>query len=128
VLRAALADAVRWGPVVRNAAALAHGPRINRPELRVLSPEDAKAFLEVLSGERLEAFFTLAVASGLRLGELLGLRWTDVDLGTGSVRVRQALQRVDKKLQFVEPKSERSRRVVNLPTFVIKALKRHKML
>jgi integrase len=93
-----------------------------------LSPEDAKAFLEVLSGERLEAFFTLAVASGLRLGELLGLRWTDVDLGTGSVRVRQALQRVDKKLQFVEPKSERSRRVVNLPTFVIKALKRHKML
>lgn len=47
VLRAALADAVRWGSVVRNAAALAHGPRVTRPELRVLSREEAKAFLEI---------------------------------------------------------------------------------
>lgn len=102
VLRAALSDAIRWGLVARNAAALAHAPRVSRPELRVFSPEQAKAFLEALRGERLEPLFTVSVASGLRLGEMLGLRWVDVDLERGTLRVHQALQRVGKKLRFVE--------------------------
>ena len=88
VLRAALSDAVRWGVVARNAAALAHGPRVQRPQLTVLSVEQVRTFLEALAGDRLEAFLNLAVASGLRLGELLGLRWTDVDLAAGTVTVR----------------------------------------
>jgi hypothetical protein len=55
---------------------------------------------------------------------MLGLRWVDVDFERGLLRVHQALQRVGKKLRFVEPKSERSRRVVALPSFAIEALKR----
>ena len=119
-----MSDAIRWGLVARNAAALAHAPRVSRPELKVFSPEQAKVFLEALQGERLEPLFTVSVASGLRLGEMLGLRWVDVDLESGTVRVHQALQRVGKKLRFVEPKSERSRRAVALPSFALEALKR----
>lgn len=91
VLRAALNDAMRWGLVARNAAALAYGPRVRRPELKVFSTEQAQTFMEAIKGERLEAFFCTAVATGLRLGELLGLRWSDVDLNEGLLTVRQAL-------------------------------------
>jgi integrase len=87
VLRAALSDAMRWGLVGRNAAALAHGPRVPRPELKVFSTEQAQTFLEAIQGERLEAFFCTAIATGLRLGELLGLRWSDVDLDAGVLAV-----------------------------------------
>jgi len=83
-------------------------------------------FLEEVNGDRLEALFTAALASGLRLGEALGLRWIDVNLDAGKLRVRQALQRIGGKLQFVEPKSEKSRRAVSLPAFATDALKRHR--
>jgi integrase len=126
VLRAALGDALRWGLVGRNAAALAHGPRVQRPELKVFSTEQAQRFLQVIKGERLEAFFCTAVATGLRLGELLGLRWSDVDLDGGSLTVRQALQRQGKEVRFVEPKSKQSRRRLNLPMFAVSALTHHR--
>jgi integrase len=90
VLRAALGDAIRWGLHARNAAALAYGPRVQRTQLNVLSADQAKVFLEEINGDRLEALFNVAVAAGLRLGELLGLRWSDVDLDAGAVTVRQA--------------------------------------
>jgi integrase len=126
VLRAALADAIRWALVARNAAALTHAPRVTRSEFRVFSADQARTFLETAEGDRLEALFTAALASGARLGEALGLRWIDLDLDNGVLRVRQALQRVGKELRFVEPKSERSRRAVSLPTFAIAALERHR--
>jgi integrase len=122
VLRATLSDAMRWGLVGRNAAALAYSPRVPRPELKVFSTEQAQAFLEAVKGERLEAFFNTAVATGLRLGELLGLRGPDVDLNDGVLTVRQALQRVGKHVRFVEPKSKQSRRRVSVPTFAVRAL------
>jgi integrase len=125
VLRAALSDAMRWGLVARNSAALAYAPKVTKPELEVLSPEQAKALLTIADGERLEGFLNVVLASGLRLGEALGLAWKDVDLEKGTLRVRQALQRVNGEVKFVEPKSERSRRVVNLPAFAIEALKQH---
>jgi integrase len=121
-----LGDALRWGLVGRNAAALAHGPRVQRPELKVFSTEQAQRFLQVIKGERLEAFFCTAVATGLRLGELLGLRWSDVDLDGGSLTVRQALQRQGKEVRFVEPKSKQSRRRLNLPMFAVSALTHHR--
>ena len=119
---------MRWGLVGRNASALAHGPRLPRPELKVFSSEQAQTFLEAIQGERLEAFFCTAIATGLRRGELLGLRWSDVDLDAGVLAVRQALQRVGKHLRFVEPKSKRSRRRVTLPTFAVRARNRQRDL
>ena len=69
--------------------------------------------------------FSVSMAVGLRLGEALGLHWQDVDLAKGTLTVRQALQRVEGKLEFVEPKSETSRRAILLPATAVTVLKRH---
>jgi integrase len=75
---------------------------------------------------QLGAVFSVALAIGLRLGEALGLCWEDVDLEKGTLTVQQALQRVEGKLVFVEPKSEKSRRTVPLPKVAVDVLKRHR--
>jgi integrase len=66
------------------------------------------------------------LGSGLRRGEALALHWRDVDLAAGHMRVRWTLARVDRKLVFDEPKMERSRRFVSLPSPVVEVLRRHK--
>jgi integrase len=96
ILRAALNQAVAWGLVARNVAGgkLVTVPRATRRSIQPLDPDQARAFVEAISGHRLEALFTVAIALGLRLGEALGLRWVDVDLKADCLHVRQALQRV----------------------------------
>ena len=93
VLRAALNQALRWGVVARNAAALRGAPRHETQEIRPLSPEEAKALLASVAGHRLAALITVAVGLGLRRGEVLGLRWRDVDLKAGTLSVRHTLER-----------------------------------
>lgn len=126
VLRTALNVAMRWGWAGRNAAALADPPRIQEREVRPLTPTDARALLAAVSGDRLEALFTVALACGLRQGEALGLRWPDVDLGIGAVTVRRSLQRIAREWQFVPPKTRRSRRTLPLPPPVVRALREHR--
>lgn len=91
-----------------------------------LSPLEARAFLDAVRGDRLEALYAVAVAIGLRQGEILGLRWSDVDLDGGTIRVSQALQRVGGRMTFVEPKSLRSRRTIPMPPTVARALRAHR--
>jgi integrase len=124
VLRAALGDAMRWNLVHRNAAALAYAPRVSPSEMTALSADQAKVLVDALSGDRLASLFTVLLTSGLRSGEALGLRWSDVDRDNKTLQVRQALQRFGKKLHFVEPKSKRSRRTVKLPLIAVEALDR----
>jgi integrase len=126
VLRSALNDGLRWGLVARNAAALAEGPRIRHEEIQPLSPHEAKTLLDVISGDRLEALYSVALAVGLRQGEALGLHWADVDLEAGTLRVRTSLQQVNGEWQFVEPKTSRSRRTIALPEVAVVALRAHK--
>ena len=92
VLRCALNQALRWGLVSRNAAALANPPKMERYEIRPWTPEQARRFLDEIRGDRLEALFTLALATGARQGELLALQWSDVDLDGWSLQVRGTLQ------------------------------------
>jgi integrase len=125
-LRGALAVAVKDGQSPRNVAALVDPPRVPKYEAKVFNPEQARAFLEAVRGSRLQAAFTTAVAVGMRQGEILGLQWSDINLETGSLRVRAALQRVDKKLIQVEPKSDPSRRSLQLPAACISTLVSHK--
>lgn len=125
VLRTALNQAVSWGELPRNVAALAKPPRTSRRDLKPFTPEEAQAFLIAAKGDRLEALYTVAVAIGLRQGEILGLRWEDVDLENSTLTVRHALQRVDGELILVEPKSDSGRRAINLPAFAVRALKEH---
>ena len=77
-------------------------------------------------GERLEALYVLALTTGLRRGELLALRWDDIDLGSRQLHVCRAMQRVDGKLQIFEPKTSSSRRTVVLPRYAMRHLQEHK--
>jgi integrase len=77
----------------------------------------------VIKGDRFEALWLCAPTLGLRKGELLGLRWTDIDFDAGTLRVRQALQRVGGRLLLVEPKTSLSRRTVPVPTATLAALR-----
>ncbi len=125
LLRAALNKAVKWGLVARNVATLVDAPGPDQQEMLFLSPEEARSFLEAIRGDRLEALYTVAIALGLRLGEALGLRWQDIDLETGILRVQVSLQRIDGKLVVDELKTRRSRRSLALPHFAIAALLAH---
>ncbi len=113
VLHKALAQAVKWGLILCNPADAVERPKVRRKEFRVLSPEEALRFLEAAEEDRLHAFYILAITCGLRLGELLGLKWEDIDLGRGTLTVRRQLQwvTVDGKQRpvFSEPKSAKSR-------------------
>jgi len=92
----------------------------------VLDEKQSKALLKAAKKHRLGAVFSVALAVGLRLGEALGLRWTDLDLESGTLSVQQTLQRIGKELRFVESKSDKSRRTVPLPQVAVDALKRHR--
>ena len=126
VLRAALSQAVRFGIVPRNVAAMVTPPRIRQYEIEPFTPDQIRTLLEKLKGHRLEALYSVAVAMGLRQGEALGLRWEDVDLTGGTLRVRHALQRVEGKFELVEPKTVKSRRTLYLPETTLKALRAHR--
>ncbi len=173
----ALNTAMRWRLVTQNAATLIDAPRVVARQITPFTPDEARAFLTAAQGHALEAFFTVALACGLRLGEALGLQWSSVDLDRSTLQVRRALQRfggdaaarrpllaerkrllkllkaaraigdsqarnalevevgkvraslagVKTKIQFVEPKSARSRRTIALPSTVVKALTRHRV-
>jgi len=126
ILRRALADAVKWELAHKNAAALASPPRAIRHEVSPFTPDEARAFLAAIPGNRLEALYVMAMGTGMRQGELLGLTWKCVDLDTGTATVRQQMQRINGKLTLVEPKTTQSRRTVALPAIVVNALTSHR--
>lgn len=127
VMHRALNQAQRWRLVVSNIADLVDPPRQRRPEMKALSPEQARLVLNAARGDDLEALWTVALTTGLRQGELLALRWPDVDLERGSLRVVASLIRiVGQEPQLAEPKSRRSRRQVELSIGAVDALRRHR--
>jgi integrase len=126
-LHRALAQAQRWRLVPTNVADLVDPPRLSRPEMKALSPEQARKVMVAARGDDLEALWTLALTGGLREGELLALRWPDVDLDRGSLRVVASLVRmVGQEPQIAEPKSRRSRRQVELSVAAVNALRQHR--
>lgn len=125
-LRTALNQALRWGLVARNAASLVDGPRVERPEILPFGPEEARRFLAAVKGHRLEALYTVALTMGLRQGEALGLRWQDVDLQMGYMRITKQLQRVSGVFELVDPKTSRSRRTIVMPPMVSASLRDHR--
>jgi integrase len=147
VLRAALNTAVKDQLVIRNVAAIIKPPRVIGKEVQPLTPEEARRFLDSIRGNRLEALFTVAISIGLRQGEALGLRWSDVDFESGTLRIRYALQRIkssntetesarDSKVStkrgersafhLVEPKTKQSRRTIAIPKLTLSARAEHK--
>jgi integrase len=127
VLGMGLKHAMMWGELGRNVATLVPSPKIEREEVRALSPEETRQFLAVLKGDRTEALFVVATSLGLRLGEVLGLSWDDVDLEGQKLSVRKQLQRIGGKLVRTEPKTRRSRRTIGLPSIAVDALREHRI-
>lgn len=126
ILRNALNHAIRWNYISRNPAALVDGPRVEQNEIEPFTREEAQRFLTAIKGDRLEALYTVALTMGLRQGEALGLRWRDVELDVGYIRVNRQLQRVNHKYELVELKSKRSRRSLAVPPAIIGSLLRHR--
>jgi len=127
ILSYALNEAMRWELLSRNVAALVRGPKIPSHEMTVWTEEQARTFLDCCDREPLGALYALALYTGLRRGELSGLRWSDVDLDAGLVTVRRSLQRTRTHgLVFEEPKTEKARRSIRLAPAVVSVLKAHR--
>src|SRR4051794_12643605 len=125
-IRKALALAVEWESVPRNVAAVVKAPRVPRVEIKPPTPAEIKRLIDASesSGNRLTTFWTVAVHSGAREGELLGLFWSDVDFERATISVRRTL--VGSKggrPDYHEPKTTRSRRTVKLSATAMEALR-----
>jgi integrase len=125
-IRRALADALKWGLVARNVADLAEPPRQIAPQIETWTSDDLRTFLEGASEDRHYAAWLLAASTGMRRGEILGLKWSDVDLTRGRLTIRRALVLAKNIPTWSEPKTPRSRRSVPLTQDVTAALKTHK--
>lgn len=123
VLHAAFNQAVRWQLLERNPVDAVKAPRKSTQETSSLTAEEIPKLLAAIEGQSIELPTLIALGTGMRLGEVLGLRWQDVDLTTATARVRQTLQVT---MQFDTPKSHRSTRTLSLPAFLVDALKRHR--
>lgn len=127
VLRRALRDAERLGLVQRNVARLVSPPRVETKEVVPPTAAEVRTFFIAIAGHRDEALFTLAVATGLRQSELLGLTWADIDFDGHKVTVRRTLQRYERAYHLDEPKTQRSRRTLHVPPPVETALLGHRV-
>jgi len=123
-LHKALEQAQCDGLVARNVAKGNKAPRPKKKEIHPLAPEQARAFLAAARGNRFEALFVLALHCGLREGELLGLKWVDVDLGAGTLRVRRTLSETRDGPIFEPPKNSKGRNVP-LTGAAVEALRDH---
>ena len=127
-LRQAFDDAERLGYVARNVVDLVRSPRMRQVEMHTLDLEQSRTLLAAARGERLEALYVLALTTGMREGELLALRWRDVDLDGASLQVRGTLAYLKGEGWHIgQPKTARSRRRIDLSNEVVMALRRHKL-
>ena len=119
----ALRDAARWGLLGRNPADLADPPAVKRKEVQAWSPDDLRTFLTLSADEPLHTLFTLAATTGMRRGELMGLRWSDIDFVASRLAVNRAVVVANGKAIESEPKTAKSRRSVSLDPGTVAALK-----
>src|SRR5262249_13246972 len=127
VVHRMLGHALQWGVVARNVATMVDAPRVRTHEIEVLTPAEVKAALEKLRGRSLYAIASVALATGMRRGELLALRWQDVDFDGAALKVERALEQTKRGgLLFKPPKSRYGRRTITLPTSTVAELRVHR--
>jgi integrase len=134
-LNTALNRAKRLRLITVNPCEFVDPPRCERDEMRSLSPDEAQQYLAAFDRTDLGTAIAIAIGSGCRRGELLALRWSDVDLRQGTLRIARSLERVTLhtakrtryEVRFKEPKTKRSRRTIALPPFAVRRLRRHRV-
>jgi integrase len=113
--------------LVRNVVALVSPPRPEDREVEILEPEQAKAILEALQGHSLHPIAAVALATGMRRGELCGLQWGDADLEKGTLRVERSLEETRAGLRLKAPKTKSGRRNITLPADTVAVLRAHRL-
>jgi len=116
VIHKALVVAVKWEKLTRNVADSVDPPQAQRTEMQVWDGPDIVRFLQGAQSTPYHVLFALAIFSGARRGELLALRWQDVDLDTGQMSINRSLHQIGTRFVFTQPKTEKSRRMVALPS------------
>ena len=126
VLHGALAEAVKLDLIARNVADAVTPPKIEAEEVEILDADQIAAVLDALRGSRLHPIAALAFATGMRRGELLALRWQNVDLGRAMIKVEHSLEQTKAGLRFKPPKSKYGRRSISLPQSAVAKLSQHR--
>jgi integrase len=127
ILKSAFSQAIRWQMLSVNPCDVANLPRQKKTEMKALSPEQAKTFLNVSKSYKHGLIFAFALASGMRPEEYLALKWSDLDFERHTATVQRTLTwRKGGGWYFSEPKTARSRRTIPLPENLFMELKSHK--
>ena len=121
-----LSTAERDGLIPSNPARRAERPKVERTEIEILTEEQAKEVLTKLRGRPMFLIAVLGLATGMRRGELLALRWRDVNLDGAELLVNQALEETNEGLRFKPPKTKYGMRTISLPAFVVTELRAHR--
>lgn len=125
LLRRSFSVAMKWGVIATNPVLQVDAPPLQHFEIDPLRVDELRTLLRTSAGTTMHVRWLIAATLGLRQGEVLGLRWSDIDLDVGQLRVRQSLQYQGGVLSLVQPKTPRSRRTVPLPNAVVDALRTH---
>ena len=125
ILHKALDQAVKWHMIPRNPTEGIRAPRPTPKEMHPLSADETRKLLEAARGDNLEALYVLAIHTGMRQGELLALKWSDVDLENAVISVRRTLMKSGGSLLLGEPKTKKSRRTIQLTEEAVRALREH---
>jgi integrase len=125
LLHRVFGQAAKWGIVANNPVQGADPPRVTRTEIEILSSSELAGVLQKLRGHRLYPVAVVGLATGMRRGEIVALRWADIDLDAGFIRVERSLEETKAGLSFKEPKTKAGRRTVSIPPSVTSKLRAH---
>jgi integrase len=126
ILSKSISEAMKHGLVMRNVCTIERAPKVAAEEIRILTPSQVNELPTLLHGHTLEAPALTALHSGMRRGELLALKWGNVDLEDEIIRVRESLEQTRGGLRFKEPKSRAGVRDITLPAIVVDVLQAHR--
>jgi integrase len=125
LMHRALGHAVKWGLLAINPAASADPPPVASAELEILTEDQVREALRRLRGRAIYPLVAVALATGMRRGELLALRWKDIDLDSAKLRVEQSLEQTKASLRFKSPKTKHGRRSISLAPYIVAELRAH---
>jgi integrase len=101
-------------------------PKVRKPHIQVLADDELKTLFQYLKERPLYTPVLLAASTGMRRGEILGLRWCDLDFERSTLQIAQVVEALKKSVSIKEPKTERSRRTIALPATLVQELKAHR--
>jgi integrase len=125
LLHLALKHAAQWGVVQQNVVGHVAPPRVAATEIEIIREDEIMTVLRKLRGRSIYTIAAIALATGMRRGELLALRWQDIDFGAGTLRIAQSLEETKAGLRFTSPKTKHGRRTITIPPSIVAELRAH---